>query len=232
MVFRDRDSFERYLVEKDLECVGRGNEGMFYHSKKDDTGYKVIMSSKDFISRDLVAPDIITRKDYSTKYVLFPTELFRDLSNNVFGYKTEYIKENYFKNGTCIDDINLDAIEVAFNNIKVELYELAMQGIKAVDIQSNLIFDGENIYAIDTCSYEHDDKEEAIRYNMKYLTRGVKNYLLSFEDINGYRFYDLMGFRGIKTLKEYNDLLDSISVSDIVKYMKNKKVKMLNREGV
>ena len=225
MVFRDRDSFERYLVEKDLEYVSRGNEGIFYHSKKDDSGYKVIMPSEEFVSHDLVATDIITKDDLATKYVLLPTELFRDLSNNVFGYKTVYIKNNYFKNGICISDINLDSIEPAFNNIKIELYELAMQGIKAIDIQSNLMFDGENIYAIDTCSYERTNKEEAIRYNIKHLTRGVKNSLLSLEDENGCRFFDLMGFKNVKNLKEYDDLLDSMSISDIIQYMKKKKKK-------
>ena len=90
-----------------------------------------------------------------------------------------------------------------------EIKILSDNKIKIYDLSFNLMFDGENLYAIDTCGYRKVDEDvnEVYRHNKFYLEEAIKDILSAFliNDIS---------------TEEYNKLVDIQDLEEQLKEIK------------
>ena len=145
------------IIGTDLVKLGTGCEGITYLSKKDNKAYKILT---DFEYEDKIG-DIITSSDIKLKYILLPEELYV-YDNHLIAYKTKYIKKDLLNKNNkdnSIYNIDFNKFIISYKNILNELKILSKNKIEIYDVIPNLMFDGENLYLIDTCSYKKQMKK-------------------------------------------------------------------------
>ena len=165
------------IIGNNLVKLGDGHEGVSYLSLNDNKVYKLIQN-EEFLNN---IEDIITSSHINLKYFLLPEELYV-YNNHLLAYKTKYIKKdllNKDNKDNNIFKIDFDKFIIAYKNILEEIKTLSENKIKIYDIGLNLLFDGENLYAIDTCGYKkvEEEKNEIYRCNKIYLEEAIKEIL-------------------------------------------------------
>ena len=171
------------IIGNDLVKLGTGCEGITYLSKKDNKAYKILT---DFEYEDKIE-DIITSFDINLKYILLPEKLYV-YDNILIAYKTKYIKKNFLdidNKDNNIYNIDFDKFITAYKNLLEEIKILSKNKIEIYDVTPNLMFDGTDLYLIDTCSYKKTNEKiyKIYNWNKERLDSAIK-FLLSSYIIN------------------------------------------------
>lgn len=171
------------IIGNNLVKLGTGCEGITYLSQIDNKAYKILT---DFEYEDKVE-DIITSSDIDLKYILLPEELYV-YDNHLIAYKTKYIKKNLLDTNdkdNNIYNIDFDKFITAYKNLLEEIKILSKNKIEIYDVIPNLMFDGTDLYLIDTCSYKKTNEKiyKIFDWNKKRLDTAIK-FLLSSYIIN------------------------------------------------
>lgn len=201
------DELEK-IIGTNIVKLGTGAEGIAYLSLNDNCVYKVLT---DFEYEDKV-DDIITSSDIDLKYFLLPEDLYV-CDNHLIAYKTKYISKNLFdKRKYNIKDINFDNLIIAYKNILKEVKLLSSNKIKTCDITFNLLFDGKDLYVIDTCGYRKVNKDinEIYRCNKLYLSEAIKDILSIYmrKDLSLDKYNKLVYIQDIE--EQLNEIKNSI----------------------
>lgn len=140
--------------------IGDGSEGECFFNKGDV--YK-IYKCDDYI-RNTICKDDIPLDSF-----MFPIEIYK-CNKEIFASKTRYIGKNYIDIKSTIrgnvPDIN--KIKQALIPFIRDLYILSKNHIIVIDLQHNLLFNGERFYAVDTLSYVKD-KKNTFEKNIRLL---------------------------------------------------------------
>lgn len=173
MNFNSYRDLHRYINPNFLEYVGEGSEGFCYRYG-DSFVYKEIDYS--VCDKDYHIDEIIVADDCPNPSFIFPRMLFT-VKNKLAGYICDYVPIDLFnlnvlRNGG-ISDINFDSLINAFCVFRNDLVELSNNGIKISNLPFNLLFDGEHLFAIDTCHY----KRKSVNFlakNLEELDEAIK----------------------------------------------------------
>ena len=217
-VFKNANEFNKYINAKKLTSIGYGSEGVFYQSLVDGMGYKILYPE---IIDDYKPNNIIVASEVETNGFIFPIELFV-VKGKLIGYKTSIIKQNLLDvSKFSIYDFDFKKFKEAYKKFKIEVANLSRQKIEIYDLFNNIIYDGENIYAIDTCMYERSNEKKLLRINIDNLEWSIT---LELEN--------LAVFSGIEVQKR-NEL--ELSVIEYINYLerivRKEKIKILKEEG-
>lgn len=197
------------IIGNDLVKLGTGCEGITYLSKKDNKAYKILT---DFEYEDKIE-DIITSFDINLKYILLPEKLYV-YDNILIAYKTKYIKKNFLdidNKDNNIYNIDFDKFITAYKNLLEEIKILSKNKIEIYDVTPNLMFDGTDLYLIDTCSYKKTNEKiyKIYNWNKERLDSAIK-FLLSSYIINDEN-KDKYGY--ILTIRDLEEQLNEIKNS-------------------
>ena len=184
--FKTKKDFRNFLNSKKLSYISEGSEGKCYASTVDNDAYKVFFDEDKYFSVDYDVEKIITTDDIDLKSFAFPKELYT-LNGEFKAYKTKKIDNDLFKFEEDFDlySINFLKLEKAYLQLKKDIISLSKEGIEIYDLCFNLIFDGESLFAIDTCGYKKVEYD-VLERNISLLDYSIVNTLiacLAYEDI-------------------------------------------------
>ena len=103
---------------------------------------------------------------------IFPDSLLT-INGALYGYVSEVVRDNLF--GSWMetffikDGIDYEKLKSAYQKFKDDVFLLTEKKIKIYDLTNNLLFDGEKMYAIDTCSYRYSKESDLLIHNMQAL---------------------------------------------------------------
>ena len=124
--------------------------------------------------------------EMNTPSFLFPEEIYTS-NNEVFAYKTRYIQNEMYKKriyAGIFPDFN--KIRAAIPAFVKDIFILSKNNIKTTDISwNNLLFDGVNIYAIDTLHYEKEEnlsQTDIYKWNISHLQMAMIEFTKVCED--------------------------------------------------
>ena len=182
--FENREQLNAYINRK-TECVplGRGTEGICYQGI-DGRAYKIYFENRvrEFYPIDT----IVTQKDVPSKYFAFPETIFI-VNGNMEAYTSMLVKHNLFDHEHLtvkgIQDIDFDNLIDAYKRIQEEARLLTEKGILISDLPGNILFDGNDLFAIDTCSYEKESSFDEFNSNKRRIDDAIKGtFNTLFED--------------------------------------------------
>lgn len=180
VTFNSRDEFKLYLKKKIVKEISRGSEGICYLGK-DGLMYKYFLD--DFSEMEYFPNDIITSDEVSCDSFVFPDVLFV-IGGRVVGFVSKCVKRDLIDNSLIDDDylktFDYDSYISAYEVMEQDVSKLSVEGIKIFDLSSNIMFDGDRLYGIDTCGYYRTD-EDVFEYNKSCLDDAVKD-VFSFID--------------------------------------------------
>lgn len=218
--FKSEKELTEYLKSKRISIIGEGSEGICYKSHFDKLAYKIIDSDDNSVSYipEYNMEDIITEDDIYLSSFLFPKTLIT-VNGKFRGYTSKAIDKNYFDINEMLENISNIQIKKLLKAYKVMLKDIVVlseQHISIYDLPHNLLFDGEKLYAIDTCCYYRTDNSNVLESNIKSLNCAIKTIFdeyLSFQDDKQYISDDI-------------DILEYLS--EIDKYLHKTKTKTLH----
>lgn len=163
-----------YINEKMIEEKGSGSEGTVYLC---DDGYAYKLFDEDHILDPYIEiEDIITVDDIDLPSFALPIELYV-VNGELKGYKSKYIKEDYISTYNTAGD--LDFFDIDINDFVLAYYKmikdiilLSKNKISMYDVAANLMFDGNCLYAIDTCYYKKEESA-TYEYNLKMFNGAI-----------------------------------------------------------
>lgn len=209
--FNSKEELKRELEKNNLAYVGKGNNGVCFKSKRDGLAYKFV--NTEIYDIDYRVDDIITEKDIKLSSILFPKTLYT-VNNELVYYTSNYISHDYFTSGEIGEEIfNIDIVKLynAYMILYKDIYILSENNIVINDLITNIMFDGNKLYVVDTTGYYKSNKKNILEKNIKSLDESLKN------EFNMFLFYqsDNPKIDINLNIKEYLDEVD--------KYFKNKK---------
>lgn len=171
--FSSRAYLRDFISKKWLKPIESGSEGLFYYSEIDKMGYKLFFSNDEECIRPYYEPnEIIKNDDVRIDSFIFPETLLV-VNGSLAGYITKYIDNNLFDTSMLNffqeGKIDYKALKNAYKIFKSDVHKLSKLHIKMFDLPNNLLFDGERLYAIDTCSYHYDDSPDLLQINLESL---------------------------------------------------------------
>lgn len=142
-----------YIKNKCGRELGSGSEGTCFLGH-DGLAYKDL--SDGFRMEHYIPEDIITTADVQSESFYFPHVLFT-VGDELMGYTSDLVKQDltnhYYLLDHGIDHIDFDKLYAAYEVLYEDAIKLAEQGIAIYDLSHNLLFDGERLIGVDTCSY-------------------------------------------------------------------------------
>lgn len=162
--FSSVEEWEHFLKEVCVRFIDNGSEGDIYQTK-DNKAIKVITCTDNCINPIsnfnyiLEYEKIITADLVPSSYFLFPEELYV-VGKQLCGYKTKLVKKDFFKyllEPAQYLNLDLWKLENAFIRFQLELERLSDLGVFIYDLPTNIMYDGSQIYAIDTCYNTFDE---------------------------------------------------------------------------
>jgi hypothetical protein len=177
------DDYNMQFTSHKYNKIGVGSEGACY--LKNGKVYKVLDPEND---NEINTNTVVTSNMLKSKHVIFPDELFV-VKDKLVGYTSKYIPNDIllcdptaqpitFKKSLA--RIDFDKLQAAYHDfIENDIREVSGNKIDMYDLCNNLMFNGEDLYAIDTCSFEKKasfNTEELIDRNISSL-----NYALTVE---------------------------------------------------
>ena len=150
--------FEHYVFDnRVLVPIGTGAEGTCYLAPKEQNVYK------KFYRRNTIFPyykvsDILTTKDIQIDSFVFPEVLFCH-RKYLYGYLARYISDDLFylghrSNYKKMYPIDFEQMRRAYEWVRKDIERLSNANILMDDLFTNLLFDGQKFYMIDTCGYQ------------------------------------------------------------------------------
>lgn len=184
--FKTEKDLRKFLFTKKLSYIAEGSEGKCFASSVDNDAYKVLFEEDNYFAEDYDVEKIITTEDIDLKSFAFPKEIYT-INGQIRAYRTKKIDNDLFKFEENFDlySINFLKLEKAYLKFKKDIISLSKAGIEIYDLCFNLIFDGDNLIAIDTCGYKKVDYD-VLQKNIASLDYAIVNTLvacLSYEDI-------------------------------------------------
>lgn len=179
--FENKQEFDKFInpITNSRFFLDIGGEGSCYI--KNDLVYKVI--SEDCINFYNIS-DIILDNDYNLKHFVFPIDIYCNKEKNeLYGYTTRYIKNNLFNIYGILDDINLDKLVYEYNDMLKDVEVLSKDHIFLFDLPANLIFNNQELVAIDTIAYTKEISN-VINQNKKQMLSAIKLVFYFFLDLN------------------------------------------------
>lgn len=193
--FENIEQFRSYIDSKTIETpLGKGTEGTCYRGK-DGKAYKIYpeFGYREFYSID----DIVTQDEIELRSFAFPETIFT-INGNMEAYTSRLVEKNLFDNEHLtvkgLRDFDFDRLICAYNIMQEDTRILTEKGIAISDLTGNILFDGTNLVAIDTCCYERNaifDNNSAS--NKELIDEAIKhtfNALFEDEESEG-MFIDL-----------------------------------------
>ncbi len=152
--FECNSDVEMFIKKNTYKLIGSGSEGPCYLSKN-NKAYKFIeynTSSKHTLDA------VITKDDINLQSFAFPDELY-SVGNVLKGYRTDYIPNDLFAPENTYDirtipTIDFSKLSKAYKVMYNDILKLSSENILIDDLPFNIIFDGDKLTAIDTCSYK------------------------------------------------------------------------------
>lgn len=181
--FNNRQQFDDYINKKIEVPLGTGTEGICYRGK-DGKAYKVY--SKNRFREFYPINSLVTQNELPLKYFAFPETIFT-LNGNMEAYTSMLVEQNLFDDEHLtvkgIEDIDFDDLIDAYQRIQEEAKILTERKILISDLPGNILFDGKNLVAIDTCSYEKEASFDEFDSNEKRIDDAIKGtFNKLFED--------------------------------------------------
>ena len=163
------------------KIVGDGAESICYQI--DDYVYKVLNNhfNTSYDENNLYNDEI------DLKSFLFPEEIY--VSNNkVFASKTKYIQNEISERKIFAGILpDIDKIKLSLIPFIKDIYTLSKKNILAIDLAwRNLIFDGKNLYAIDTMHYVRNEEHyqiDAYKWNISQLEKAMFEFTITYEKV-------------------------------------------------
>lgn len=167
-----QNELKAYLLKNAIKKLDSGNEGVSY-LLRDGTVLKVYgdefnnftppaSSNLDKINIE----DIIMDSDVGIENFVFPTKIFL-INRKIRAYKTRYIPNDLFKDYAHPEKIDFDKLISAYHDFLEKTYIISKEGIAYDDLATNLIFDNDKLYAIDTIHYQR--RENPLQENIEAL---------------------------------------------------------------
>lgn len=151
-----------------LTVIGNGVEGVAYLDNNNHV-YKQIKPNYAV----LYDPSIITTSKFDLDSFIFPDQLFL-CGKDILGYRTRY-----FKDDVLCDVTRKETVEIDLEKL-LEAREKMIEDVKVLteadyvldDMYGNVLFNGENLAAIDTLSYYQEEGID-LDSNIKSLDRAL-----------------------------------------------------------
>lgn len=175
--FTSYDELKKYINRKIIKQIGQGSEGECFLGK-DKFVYKLFYEEEISINEcSLDISKIITTDEMDLDSFAFPIELYL-IDGELKGYKTKYINRDLISLDKIVDpdaffDIDLDKFILAYYRMLKDIITLSNNYISIFDLSYNLMFDGKNLYGIDTCYYYKTDKYP-LEDNIKAFERAIE----------------------------------------------------------
>lgn len=183
--FKTVDEFENFIEQIVDKEIGDGSEGVCYTSKVDDEVYKIFRDLDTIEVNKILTTDTIINGISlgSIDSFVFPNEIYT-FNNKVIGYRTKKVV-----NGEQFNPNNIEEkiLKIAVSKFKNDLILISKFRIRTIDMGANLLFDGKNIFAIDTFNYEISNTNTEAK-NLKSFEAALKNEIfpeeleIGFED--------------------------------------------------
>ena len=173
--FDSHSQLDDYIgYQTDYMPLGQGTEGVCYRGK-DGKAYKVY--SKDGYREFYPLETILTKDDFSLKSFAFPETIFT-VDGYMEAYTSTLVPRNLFDDEhltvSGIKDINFDNLIEAYKIMSDEVNLLTKSGIVFSDLPGNILFDGVNLVAIDTCDYVKNDTSGESLSNQALIDEAIK----------------------------------------------------------
>ena len=186
--FNSRQEMLDYIKEISggfKECLGKGSSALNYLGN-DSKVYKIY---NVFEETNL---DIIN-SNLDLEYFLFPEDVYL-VNNKLASYQTKYIKGDILVSTKSlimkdnIGELDFDKLKDAYDRFILEVDSITEKGICLYDLIGNILFDGENLYAIDVDDYEYVNLEYDSLYKKNIE---IVNQALQYEIENYYKSLNL-----------------------------------------
>lgn len=181
--FESREQLNNYINSNiEDEVLGSGTEGTCYRGKA-GKAYKIFSESgyREFYQID----EIITQDEVPLRSFAFPETIFT-VNGEIEAYSSILVERNLFDelSFSSIIDIDFDKLIEAYKQMLIETKELTSRGIILNDLPNNILFDGENLVAVDTCGYERlKSLDENLSSNYAAIDEAIKStFDVLFED--------------------------------------------------
>lgn len=160
--------------------VGDGAEGICHQI--DGYVYKVFNGDLDVYYNEDLYDEKLNLKSF-----LFPEEIYVS-DNKVFASKTRYVEDKMSIKRVYAGILpDIDKIKNALPQLIKDIYVLSKNDILAIDIAwRNILFDGENLYAIDTMNYIRNEKRfkiDTYKWNISHLQMALIEFTSTYEKI-------------------------------------------------
>lgn len=213
----EKNNFKNNIEKQ--KYLNQGGEGICYLIG--NNVYKIYKEDYDI-------ENPICKDDLDLKSFLFPEEIYK-CNNKIFSYKTPYIDNNEFKITSFRNwrIPNINKIKEALIPLIKDLYVLSKNNIYAIDLTwRNILFDGENIYIIDTLDYEKED-EDTLDDNIESL-KNIITCLIANVDLAHNAYHVEISEND---LKEYENLPQYISdtLKQVQEEYKDKEIQKIKR---
>lgn len=164
------------------ECLGKGSSALSYLGN-DNQVYKIYNVFEN-VNLDIINSNL------NLEYFIFPQEIYL-VDNKLAGYQTKYIKDDILVNTKSLimkentGEIDYSKLREAYERFLLEIDMITEKGICLYDLIGNLLFDGENLYAIDVDDYKyveidyHSLYQKNIEIVDKALEYELENYYKS-----------------------------------------------------
>lgn len=224
--FSSRAYLRDFINKKWLKPIESGSEGLFYYSQIDKMGYKIFFPNDEEYVRPFYEPsDIIKNDMVNIDSFIFPETLLV-VNGNLAGYITKYIDNNLFDTSMLNffqeGKIDYKALKSAYKIFRSDVHKISKKHIKIYDLPNNLLFDGERLYAIDTCAYHYDDSPQLLQANLDSLESAM-DIIFDILCIMTSNYIESREAKGM-TILQYIDYLEKRIKKYLKEEVKQKKI--------
>lgn len=165
MVIKIDDYYSLFeTLNHDAKIIGSGAEGVAF---KTGSNVTKMLYDTSFIDS---SRKIITSEDYNLESYIFPDKVLF-YNNKYVGFISKYFENDIFKNSKrCLTENEIYNLLKAREKILKDTEKLSDDRIYLLDLEENILFDGERLAVIDTTCYRkcnfdtEEDNIEGIDY--------------------------------------------------------------------
>lgn len=178
--------------------------------------------------------NMICEDDLELNSFLFPKEIYT-CNNQIFAYTSKYIEKNYLDIDNLLEGnaLDINKFKKALKTFIKDLYILSNNNIYAYELPLNFLFDGKNIYGIDTLSYVKVDYNPYSQ-NISLLKDGIIYIFELYEkalidsDAEEFDYYDKLTSKSSSISERLINYIDKIS-KETEKSYKDKEIQKIKK---